>query len=324
MPCKHSYIYGRSGVRSRNASRRRPGLVVFAGLLALVLSDVSLARGPKGARDADMQTAVSQAHKRYKTDGSGAIPDTVPIGTKVSPDLYGVVVVRVNGKVFEAGDTRVPFVLTTVAAPFTAALVAEQQGGKDASNPLDLDGSITAVSLVKPQHEPDAKWRALLGNLGAFAGRELLLDDGVYRSASAARESVLEAARRLASQGRLQDDADATADLFVKQGAVTLTARDLAIMAATLANDGKNPVNGKAVVKPEVSKSLQALVAASGLQNVGMVAMAGKGGAIIAIVPGRMGIATYSPPLDAAGNSVRGQRAIKYLSQALQVSLLEN
>ena len=146
----------------------------------------------------------------------------------------------------------------------------------------------------------------------------------MYRSASPATESVLEAARRLASQGKLQDDADATADLFVKQGAVTLTARDLAIMAATLANDGKNPVNGKAVVKPEVSKALQALVAASGLQNVGMVALAGKGGAIIGIVPGRMGIATYSPPLDAAGNSVRGQRAIKYLSQALQVSLLQN
>ncbi len=295
--------------------------MVLAGLLALVLSDVSLARGPKGARDADMQTAVSQAHKRYKPDVSGAIPDSVPVGTRIPPDLYGVVIVRVTGKIFEAGDTRVPFVLTGVAAPFTAALVAEQQGGAAASNPLDWEGSITTVSLVKPQHDPDAKWRTLLGNLGAFAGRELFFDDAMYRSASATTESVLEAARRLASQGKLQDDADATAELFVKQGAVTLTARDLAIMAATLANDGKNPVNGKAVVKPEVSKALQALVAASGLQNVGMTAVAGKGGAIIAIVPGRMGIATYSPPLDAAGNSVRGQRAIKYLSQALQVSL---
>jgi glutaminase len=324
VPGEHSYIYGRSGVRSQNASRHRPGLVALAGLLALVVSDVGVARGPKGARDADMQTAVSQAHKRYQPDRSGTIPDVVPIGTKISPDLYGVVIVRVNGKIFEAGDTRVPFVLTAVAAPFTAALVAEQQGGAGASNPLDWEGSITTVSLVKPQHDPDAKWRALLGNLGAFAGRELFLDDGMYRSASAATESVLETARRLASQGRLQDDAGATAELFVKQGAVTLTARDLAIMAATLANDGKNPVNGNAVVKPEISKTLQDLVAASGLQNVGMTALAGKGGAIVAIVPGRMGIATYSPPLDAAGNSVRGQRAIKYLSQALQVNLLQN
>ncbi len=323
MPGKHSYIYGRSGVRSRNASRHRPGLVVLAGLLALVVSDHSLARGPKGARDADMQTAVSQAHKRYKPDRSGTIPDFVPRLSKISPDLYGVVLVRVDGKIFEAGDTRIPFVLTAVAAPFTAALVAEQHGA-GTQNPLDLEGSLTTVSLVKPQHDPQGKWRAVLAGFGAFAGRELFLDDDMYRSASAATESVREIARRLAGQGLLQDDADATADLFVKQGAVTLTARDLAVMAATLANDGRNPVKGNAVVKPEVARRLQALVAASGLQNVGMTAMAGKGGAIIGIVPGRMGIATYSPPLDAAGNSVRGERAIKYLSQALQVSLLQN
>jgi glutaminase len=323
VPGKHSYIYGRAGVRSRNASRHRPDLVVLAGLLALVVSDHSLARGPKGARDADMQTAVSQAHKRYKPDRSGTIPDLVPRLSKVSPDLYGVVLVRVDGKVFEAGDTRVPFVLTAVAAPFTAALVAEQQGA-GANNPLDLEGSITTVSLVKPQHDAQGKWRAVLGSLGAFAGRELFLDEDMYRSASAATESVREIARRLAGQGLLRDDVDATADLFVKQGAVTLTARDLAIMAATLANDGRNPLKGNAVVKPEVSKALQVLVTASGLQNVGMTAMAGKGGAIIGIVPGRLGIATYSPPLDAAGNSVRGQRAIKYLSQALQISLSQN
>ena len=319
MPGKHSYICGRPGVRSQDAPRRRSRPLLLAGLL-LLATDVGLARGPKGARDADMQTAVSQAHKRYQPDRSGTIPDFVPGLSRVSPDLYGVVIVRVNGKIFEAGDTRVPLVLTAIAAPFTAALVAKQQGGAGIGNPLDWEGSIAAVSLVKPQHDPDAKWRALLGNLGAFAGRELFLDDGIYRSASAATEPVLEAARRLASQGRLHDDADATADLFVKQGAVTVTARELAIMAATLANDGKNPVNGNAVVQPEVSHTLQALVATSGLKNVGMTAVAGKGGAIIAIVPGRLGIATYSPPLDAAGNSVRGQRAIKYLSQALQVS----
>lgn len=323
VPGKHSYIYGRTGMRSPEASRCCPGLLALAGLLVLV-NDASLARGPKGARDSDLQMAVTQAHKRYKPDSSGTIPELVPIGAKISPELYGVVIVRVNGKIFEAGDTSVPLVLSTVAAPFTAALVIEQQGNAKIGNPLDWEGSIATLGLVKPQHDPDAKWRAVLGNLGAFAGRELSLDESMYRSATAATSSVQEAARRLAGQGRLQDDADATADLFVKQGAVTLTARDLAIMAATLANNGKNPVTGNTVVKAEVSQSLQGLISASGLQGVGMTALAGKSGAIIAIVPGRMGIATYSPPLDAAGNSVRGKRAIKYLSQALQVNLLQN
>ena len=316
-------------MRSPDTSRcrprpARPGLTILAGLLALVSVDVSLARGPKGARDSDMQMAVTQAHKRYKPDSSGTLAEVVPTGTRISPELYGVVVVRVNGKVFEAGDTNVPFVLAAVAAPFTAALVIEQQGNAKLGNPLDREGSIATVSLVKPQHDADAKWRAVIGNLGAFSGRELFLDRDMYRSASAATASAQEIARHLAGQGRLQDDADATADLFVKQGAVTLTARDLAIMAATLANDGKNPLSGNTVVKPEVCQTLQSLIFTYGLQKVGMTAVAGKSGAIIAIVPGRMGIATYSAPLDAAGNSVRGQRAIKYLSQALQVNLSQN
>ena len=319
MPGRHSYIYGRAGALER-APRCRPVLSVLLGLAGLTASGICPAAGPKGARDADMQMAVSQAHKRYQSDRSGTIPDFVPRLAKVSPDLYGVVIVRVNGKIYEAGDTRVPFVLTAVATPFTAALVAEQQGGAAIRSALDREGSITTISLVKPQHDSDAKWRTVLGNFGAFAGRELFLDAEMYRSASAATASVQEAARRLAAQGQLHDEADATADLFVKQGAVSLTARELAIMAATLANDGKNPVTGKAVVKAEVSQSLQALISTSGLQKVGMTAMAGQGGAIFAIVPGRMGIATYSPPLDAAGNSVRGQRAIKYLSHALQVN----
>jgi glutaminase len=264
--------------------------------------------------------AVSQAHKRYQPDRSGTIPATVPRLAKVSPDLYGVVLVRVDGKVWEAGDSRVPFVLSAVAAPFTAALVAEQ-GGVPAGKSLEPEGSLVTLSLAKPQHDADAKWRAVLGNLGAFAGRDLFLDDGMYNSARVAAAPVMEMARRLAGDGRLQDDADETADLFVKQGAVTLTAYDLAIMAATLANDGRNPINGRVVVKPEVSQNLQALISKGGLQKVGIPAVAGKAGCIIAVAPGRFGLAVYSPPLDAAGNSVRGKRAIKYLSQVLMVNL---
>ena len=352
----HSFICRRGGVHLHNAPRLRPAAFGTA-LLALLMASPATARGPLGARDADLQMAVTQAHKRYKSDRSGKIPADVPALTKISPDLYGVVIVRVDGKIYEAGDTSTPFVLAAVATPFTAALVAEQQGtdvlaqkigvaagpptvaatlpvasGEGSNNPLDWEGSIATISLVQPQKDIDAKWRAVLGNLGAFAGRELTLDDAMYRSAAAVKSTVLDAARNLAAQGRLYDDADATADLYVKQGAVTLTARDLAIMAATLANGGINPVNGKTVIKQDVSQNIQALVTGAGLRKstgawmykIGIPAVAGKGGGIIAIVPGRMGIATYSPPLDGAGISVRGQRAIRYLGQALQISLYPN
>ncbi len=319
------------------------------------MASVAPARGPLGARDADLKMAVTQAHKRYQADRSGKIPTDVPALAKISPDLYGVVIVRVDGKIYEAGDTGVPFALAAIATPFTAALVAEQQGtevlankvgvaagppaaarpesgGGGTNNPLDWEGSISTLSLVQPQKDVDAKWRALLGNFGAFAGRELSLDENLYRSAASSKATVLDAAKQLAGRGRLYDDVDVTADLYVKSAAVTLTARDLAIMAATLANGGVNPVNGKTVVKQDVSQNIQALVTGAGLRGgtgawmykIGIPAVAGKAGGIIAVVPGRMGIATYSPPLDAAGISVRGQRAIKYLGQALQISLYPN
>lgn len=318
VPGEHSFIWGWPGVRLHNASRVRPVLGMLAAWVMLGASFPSSARGPIGGRDADYQMAMAQAHKRYLPDRSGTIPQGVPRLAKVSPDLYGLALVRVDGNVWEAGDSRIPFVLSSVAAPFTAALAAEQ-GSPAADKPLGNEGALATISLVKPQADADAKWRALLGNLGAFAGRDLFLDDAVYSSANAAAAQVQAMARRLAGAGKLQDDAGATADLFVKQSAVTLTAYDLAVMAATLANAGKNPVNGRVVVKPEVSQSLQALMSTDGLRRLGMVSVAGKAGCIIAVVPGRFGLAVYSPPLDAAGNSVRAQRAIKYLAQALQV-----
>lgn len=317
VPGEHSFIYGRTGVHLHNASRVRPMLWILAATLTFA-NIPSSARGPIGGRDADYQMAVSQAHKRYLPDRTGTIPEAVPRLAKVSPDLYGVVVVRVDGKIWEAGDTRVPFVLSAVAAPFTAALLAEQ-GGSAADNPLDMEGSLVTLGLVTPPHDANAQWRAVLANLGNFAGRDLFLDDSMYRSANDAAASVRQIAQRLAGAGKLQDDADAVADLYVKQSAVTLTAYDLAVMAATLANGGKNPMSGQAVVKPEVSQNLQALIRAHGLQKLGMASVSGKAGGLMAVVPGRMGIAVYSPLLDAAGNSVRGQRAIKYLRQALQV-----
>jgi glutaminase len=320
--CEHSSIYGRAGSHLHNASRRRPVLFLFAAAVVFATSVPSPARGPIGGRDADYQMAISQAHKRYLPDQSGTIPEAVPRLAKVSPHLYGLVLVRVDGKVWEAGDSRTPFVLSGVAAPFTAALVAEQ-GGTLADKVLDAEGALVTLSLASPRHDADAKWRAVLGNLGAFAGRDLFLDDGMYRSASGAAAPVQEMALKLAGNGKLQDDAAATADLYVKQSAVTLTTYDLALMAATFANDGKNPMNGRVVVKPEISQSLQALMSRDGLQKAGMSSVAGRAGCILAVVPGRFGLAVYSPPLDAAGNSVRGKRALQYLSQVLMVNLAE-
>jgi len=305
-----------------------------------------------GARDADYQTAIAQAHKRYVDDRSGKVSQSIPALAAVSPDLYGVVLVRVDGRVFAAGDSDTPLVLTAVAAPFAAALVAEQRGpdfmnstagavagtapvppgrtpadwGKAPTTALRMQGAMATLSLVQPQGDADRKWRALLANLGSFAGGELVLDEKVYQSAALSADSVKRKARELAQEGRLVDTPESTADLYLRQGSVAVTTRQLAIMAATLANDGVNPVNLKRVVGEPVAKSIQNLLINAGwaggkkaawLQKAGVGVSTGESGAIIMVVPGRLGIAVFSPPLDSAGNSVRAQRALRYLVQTL-------
>jgi glutaminase len=314
----------------------------------LVASTVAGARGPLGAPEADYQIAVTQAYQRYKADATGKVADPIAALSAVSTQ-YAVVVVRVDGKIWEQGDARVPFVLAAMGSTFTAALAAEQHGpellnstagavagtapvppgrtvadwGPAPNVAFGPEGSLATLSLVQPQHDADGKWRALLENFNKFAGTELSVNDAAYRGSTPLEARVPQLTRELASDGRLKDDVDLTADLYLRQSAVAVTAHDLAIMAATLANDGVNPVNTRKVVSPAVARSIQSqlLIARKGssawMSKAGIAASAGISGGILVVVPGRLGIAVYAPPLDASGVSVRGQKAIKYLSQAL-------
>jgi glutaminase len=195
--------------------------------------------------------------------------------------------------------------------------------GKAPSNALNGEGAVTTLSLVRPQRDVDGKWRALLDNFTNFSGREFKVDDRVYRADKPIMPRVLDMTRALGTQGRLLDDPAITADLYLRQSALVANAYDLAVMAATLANDGVNPVTRKTVVTAEVAKSLQLQLLANRkggsawMSKSGIPATAGIAGGIVVVIPGRLGLATYSPPLDSAGVSVRGQRAIKYLSHTL-------
>jgi glutaminase len=317
------------------------------GLLSLAGATVS-ARGPLGARDADYQLAVSQAYQRYQAEPTGKIAEPIA-ALSATPNHYAIVVVRVDGKIWEQGDVRVPFVLTALAAPFTAALAAEQGGpevlnstqgavagtapvppartvadwGSAPNAALGVDGSIATLSLVKPQHDADGKWRALLDNFNKFAGAELSVNAAAYKGTTPLVPRVPQSTKELGSDGRLFDDADAMADLYLRQNSVSVTAHDLAVMAATLANDGVNPVSGKTVVSAAAAHSIQAQLksarkgSSAWMSKAGIPASAGISGGVFVVVPGRLGIAVYSPPLDSSGVSVRGQKAIRYLSQAL-------
>ena len=349
----HSYLYARHRTRyPGNASGAVVSVLVASTLL--LGAGISAARGPIGGRDADYQTAVAQAHKRYNSDKSGKVTNTVPALAAVSPDLYAVVIVRIDGKVFEAGDAATPFVLEGLAASFTAALVTEQRGtdaltgtlgavagtaptpdartpadwGNAPATALEVEGAIPTLSLVQPTGDADGKWRALLGNASKFAGRDLVLDERVYQSALGNADRLTSRVKELSGEGRLLDDPQLTQDLYLKQNAIAVTARDLAIMAATLANDGVNPLNQQRAVSPETAKSIQSLIANAGLRGARKdwmkkahaAAAASRSGAGFLVMPGRLGIAVYSPPVDSKGISVRGQRAMRYLAQVLMIA----
>jgi len=342
------------GVVGQSIAVNRPGhiwVILAAGVLTLGLSVSTPARGPKAARDADYQLAVSQAHKRYAGNHTGKVTNDIPALATVSPDLYAVAVVRVDGSVFEAGDTGTRFALTGLAAPFAAALVGEQRGaealngtlaaaagltplpdargasdwGASPTTALKPRGALATLSMLEPKGNVDAKWQALLGNLSKFAGGAVSSDDAIHRSAQADVGKLQVAARDLAGDGGLADDANATTDLYLRQGSVVVTARELAIMAATLANDGVNPVTRDAAVKPAVAQNIVQLISQAGirggrnsaLNKLRLVATSGSSGGILVVVPGRLGIAVYAPPLDSSGISVRGQLALRYLSQVL-------
>jgi glutaminase len=176
---------------------------------------------------------------------------------------------------------------------------------------------------------PAEKWARLADGLSRFAGRELAIDDDVYASASATNHRNQAIARLLDAVDAIYWDPAETVDIYTRQSCLSVTAVDLAVMAATLANGGVNPISGDRVVSAAACHDVLAVMAIAGLYetsgdwlfDVGLPGKSGIGGGILTVSPGKGGVATYSPPLDAAGNSVRGQLATQFLSQQLGLDL---
>jgi len=189
-------------------------------------------------------------------------------------------------------------------------------------------GAIATTSLV-PGATADAKWRAIRDGLSRFAGRELELDEDVYACASATNRSNRAIAELLASADRLYFDPAESLDLYTKQSALEVTARDLAIMGATLADGGVNPLTRERVVDAAVCRHVLSVMTTAGLYetsgdwlyDVGLPGKSGIGGGIVTVSPGKCGLGTFAPLLDAAGNSVKGRLTTALLSKRLGMDL---
>ena len=315
---------------------------------ALSLPALVLAEPPN-----PIAAAVDAAWEKYRTLDEGKNADYIPALAKVDPKLFGISVVTVEGKTFQKGDVDARFSIQSISKVFTLASVLEIAGAKAVLNKLGVDatgqvfnsilaieqhqgkemnpfvnpGAIAATSLVAGK-TAEEKWARILAIHEAFAGRKLDIDEEVFQSEAATNERNQAIAKLMHAYGRLYFNPIASTDVYTRQCAISVNAADLAVMAATLANGGRNPITGKQVVSPDNVHRILAVMATAGLYDdsgiwlyeVGLPAKSGVGGGIIAVAPGRFGIAVFSPRLDAAGNSVRAQRAIGDISRALRAN----
>lgn len=301
-----------------------------------------------------VQDLVNQAYNEYKDLKEGAVADYIPELAKVDPELFGIAIVTVDGKVFTAGDVEHLFSIQSISKVYTLAMVMEQLG-EDAileklgveptgmpfnsvlaiefqetkvGNPLVNAGAIATASLIEGTSEV-AKWEDILSFYSECAGRKLFIMQDVYESEAATNDRNQAIARLLAAYGRMYDEPARAVDLYTRQCSVGINCKDLAAMGATMAAGGINPFTGEQVFSNDHVPQLLAVMLSCGMYDysgtwsytTGLPSKSGVGGGIVSVVPGKGAIAAFSPRLDGAGNSIRAQKAIKYISDRLNINI---
>jgi len=327
---------------------------LLAAVAFFTLSSPALrAQSPAAA---DIQKAVDAAYAKYQNLAEGKNADYIPALAKVDPKLFGIAVVTADGKVYTAGNVTTQVSIQSISKVFTAAQVTQEQGvdaipnriGVDATgarfnsiiaiegakivsgtgapemNPLVNPGAISATSMVKGATAAEV-WAKIIGIHNDMAGRPLTVLQDVYKSESDSNQRNQAIGALMLAYGYIKSNWQQAVDLYTRQCSIGVNTKDLGVMAATLAFGGKNPVAGKVVMDAAKVPGILAIMATAGLYDdsgkwlykTGLPAKSGVGGGIIAVSPGKFGIAVISPPLDDAGNSVRAQKAIADISNAL-------
>lgn len=297
---------------------------------------------------------VEEAHRRFKSNRDGTSANAYPALERVPSDLFGICVAGTDGQVFGVGAFDYEFSIMSVSKPFVFALVCAQVGADELrdkiganatglpfnslsavessptgrTNPMVNAGAIATTSLA-PGTTADARWRFIYDGLCRFAGRPLSLNDEVYESATTTNFRNRSIAWLLETRDRIYCDPLEATDLYTRQCSLNITARDLAVMGATLADGGVNPITRERVVAPHVCRYTLASMVTAGmyetsgdwLYDVGLPGKSGIGGGMVTVSPGKGGLGTFAPPLDAAGNSVKGLLVAKFLSQRLGMDL---
>jgi glutaminase len=299
-------------------------------------------------------TLVAEAHERFKSNAEGKNSTVYPALARVPSNLFGVCVAGTSGNVYAVGDAEYEFTIMSVSKPFVFALVCQELGVEDVrqkigvnatglafnslagiernpdgrTNPMVNSGAIATTSLV-PGATSKAKWKFIHEGLSRFAGRALSVNDEVYLSASETNYRNQSIGRLLQSYGRIYIDPAQAVDLYTRQCALNVSAKDLAVMGATMADGGVNPITKERVIDAAVCHYALAVMTTAGLYetsgdwlfDIGLPGKSGIGGGIVTVSPGKGGLGTFAPPLDGAGNSVKGQLVAQFLSRQLGMDL---
>jgi len=325
--------------------------------LALVLAFSLVAESSADSRDDSverMKAVMNAAYEEFKGVAEGANADYIPILASVPSDLFAVAIATREGEVITVGDADYRFSIQSVSKPFTAGLVMARQGPEAVRekigveptglpfnskvaieiheqrsvNPLVNAGALAAVSLVGAESEEE-RWNLIHDNMEGFAGGELAVLEEVYRSEYETAWGNRAIANLLYAHGRLYADPEETLRVYTRQCSIGIDTRGLAIMGATLANGGVNPITDRRMLPAAHVPELLAIMATAGFYDesgewmfdAGLPSKTGVGGGIVAVVPGAFAIAAFSPRLNEAGNSVRAMRAIRRIAGQLGVGL---
>jgi glutaminase len=296
---------------------------------------------------------LDACHADFSREAGGAVADYIPELGKADPDHFGISLATLDGHVYEVGDTRIAFTIQSISKPFVFALALDTLGaacvesaiGVEPSgdpfnsirlnadnhpfNPMVNAGAIACSGLIHAV-KGDGAFEYIRQALGRFAGRDLGVDEAVYASESATGDRNRAIGYLLRNSAVIRDDVSAVLEVYFRQCSVLVTARDIAIMAATLANRGTNPVTGEQVMTPYAISRALSVMTSSGMYDyagewiyrVGIPAKSGVGGGILAALPARLGLGSYSPRLDRHGNSVRGIKVCEALSLHYDLHML--
>jgi len=301
-----------------------------------------------------VRALIAEAYQRFREDSEGRIADYIPALAEADPSLFGICVASTRGDFVAVGDADRAFSIQSVSKPFAFALVCDTLGpakaaallGVDAtglpfnsvmsvelrpdhtSNPMVNSGAIATTSLI-PGATAQERWDNVRSGLSRFAGRSLEVDERVYQSETATNERNEGIAHLLRGYARVYCDPDEATDVYTRQCSLLVSARDLAAMGATLAGGGINPLTGERVVSARTCRHVLAVMATAGLYersgdwlyDIGLPGKSGVSGHIVTVAPGKGAVATFSPRLDASGNSVRGRLATRFLSERLGLDL---